>query len=322
MTKSYYKTNYIAKYYFLILLIILIPLLTLVDAGSFSHKEEFSTEEVNEQNLVSLLQKKLATSEEDLNNPEINPIVKRHLSWYKNHPGYLNQKLSKAGPFIYYVMEEAEKQKIPAEIALLPLIESEYHPVVSHHGPSGLWQMTTQTAKNFGLTVSDQYDGRNNIPSSTKAALKYIRYLHGIYNDWMLSIAAYNLGEGKLSRLIKKNENDSSETKNYLAATRYSYLPKILALTEVFRHPKEYKLHLVPINQESTLTTVNINKSKIINLSKNINKIGLNINSIKKLNPDLANNVSLPKNIPLLIPKNQAKIILSWLNNKKEKTAL
>ena len=88
---------------------------------------------------------------------------------------------------------------MPAEIALLPFIESAFvTKAKSHVGASGLWQFMPATGRHFGLEKTPLYDGRHDIYAATDAALNYLQYLHGMFGDWSLALAAYNWGEGKV----------------------------------------------------------------------------------------------------------------------------
>ena len=94
---------------------------------------------------------------------------------------------------------------MPAEIALLPFIESAFvTKAKSHVGASGLWQFMPATGRHFGLEKTPLYDGRHDIYAATDAALNYLQYLHGMFGDWSLALAAYNWGEGNVGRAVNR----------------------------------------------------------------------------------------------------------------------
>lgn len=97
---------------------------------------------------------------------------------------------------------------LPPELALLPFVESAYNPSArSPNGASGLWQITPATANLLGLKRNQWYDGRNDIIRSTDAAIAYLSYLNRKFDgDWLLSLAAYNSGEGTVARAISANQ--------------------------------------------------------------------------------------------------------------------
>merc|ERR1711965_487658 len=103
---------------------------------------------------------------------------------------------------------------MPLELALLPVVESAYDPFAYSYGQAaGLWQIIPITADRFGLDQNWWFDGRRDVIYSTKAALDYLEYLYKyIGDDWLLALAAYNAGEGTVSRAIKKNKSESKST--------------------------------------------------------------------------------------------------------------
>ena len=98
-----------------------------------------------------------------------------------------------------------QRQGLPAELACLPLVESAFEPrCVSSAGAAGLWQLMPQTARRFGLTVSKEKDERFDVEKSTAAAARYLAYLHGLFRDWPLALAAYNCGEGAMQKAVRR----------------------------------------------------------------------------------------------------------------------
>jgi membrane-bound lytic murein transglycosylase D len=98
------------------------------------------------------------------------------------------------------------KYNLPKELKYLAVIESHLKPrIVSHAGAVGTWQLMPVTARYFSLKVTAKYDERTNVYKSTVAAAKYLDYLHDMYGDWLLVIAAYNGGPGTVNKAIKKS---------------------------------------------------------------------------------------------------------------------
>lgn len=98
------------------------------------------------------------------------------------------------------------KYNLPKELKYLAVIESHLKPTaVSKAGAVGTWQLMPVTARYFKLTVNSKYDERKNIKKSTEAAAKYLNYLHDMYGDWLLVIAAYNAGPGNVNKAIKNS---------------------------------------------------------------------------------------------------------------------
>ena len=135
------------------------------------------------------------------------PDVQQRIAWYLSHPNYMDEISRRAEPYLYYIVTEVEKRNLPIELALMPLIESDFDAsAYSHKHASGLWQFTPAIAKYFKVQISPWYDGRQDVIDSTRAALDFMEYLHKRFDgDWYHAIAAYNLGEGRVLRAISNN---------------------------------------------------------------------------------------------------------------------
>lgn len=197
-----------------------------------------------------------------LNHHVDNTLVKKQIQWLKRHPSYI-EDLIQAKPFIYHIVNEIKERKLPGELALIPMIESDFDPAThSHKGAKGIWQFMPETARDLGLKRSTSFDERISIEPSTKAALKYLSYLNKFFkDDWVLALAAYSSGENKIQRLIRQQKTRNfwrlrtpQETKNYV--------PKILALAEVIKDPKKYNVKLPEIPYKPYFAEVTI-KSQI-----------------------------------------------------------
>ena len=179
----------------------------------------------------------------------------------KNRP-YLDIVAERARPYLHYIVSELDKRNMPMEIALLPVVESGFKPYVySNSGAAGLWQFMPRTGKVFGLEQNGWYDGRRDIVSSTNAALDYLQKLHGYFGDWQLAIAAYNGGEGRVGRAIKKNKKAGKATDFWsldLPAETTAYIPKLMAISHLVFQPNRYGLTLRPIDNKPVFTVVDI----------------------------------------------------------------
>jgi membrane-bound lytic murein transglycosylase D len=156
---------------------------------------------------------------------------------------------------IQYVMQELEKRNLPKELALLPIIESSYKPkAISHTGASGIWQISRIAGKRYGLIYPHPkgiHDNRCDLIASTEAALSYLEFLYKRFDqDWLMALAAYNAGEGRISKAIKRNKLAGKDI-NYwdltLPKETIHYIPKILALSIIFNNPQLYGLELQSI---------------------------------------------------------------------------
>ena len=131
-----------------------------------------------------------------------------------------------------YVLKKTQKLGLPATVALLPMIESNYSTkAVSNKGAEGAWQLMPQTAKAYGLSAGKSFE----FTASTDAALHLLTDLYHQFGNWELAFAAYNAGSGRIQKALKQAPNAESvvdlsiptETKHYIA--RLTQLNNLLA---------------------------------------------------------------------------------------------
>lgn len=181
----------------------------------------------------------------------ISPLTKNHEQWYSSRPDYVKRMVERSQRYLFHVVEEVEKRGMPSEIALLPMIESAYNPkAYSTSRASGIWQFIPSTGKHFGLKQNWWFDNRRNITFATDAALTYLQKLHAMFGAWDLALAAYNAGEGTVSRAIERNRKlglpTDYESLNLPAETR-NYVPKLQAVKNIMTNPSNYGLNIQTI---------------------------------------------------------------------------
>ena len=126
--------------------------------------------------------------------------------------------------FVPILRKMIKDAKIPEAFLYLAMAESNFSArAYSKAKAAGLWQFMPYTARKFGLEINLYVDERRDPIKSTEAAIKYLKYLHKIFGKWYLAAIAYNCGEGKLSRAIKKAKSDDLKT---LLDRRKRYIPK------------------------------------------------------------------------------------------------
>ena len=136
------------------------------------------------------------------------PRLKSQIRWYSTHLSYLDRVSKRGERYLHYIVEELEKEGLPLEIALLPIVESGFDPFGYSHGrASGPWQFIPSTGHMYGLEQTWWIDGRRDIQLSTKAAIAYLKRLNKMFDgDWLHALASYNSGEGTVMRAIRKNK--------------------------------------------------------------------------------------------------------------------
>ena len=191
---------------------------------------------------------------------ENNSRSKKYEKWYSARPEYIEKMMDRSQKYLFYVVGEVEKRGMPSEIALLPMIESAYNPIANSRSKAvGIWQFIPSTGRLYGLKQDWWQDKRRNVVDATNAALDYLQKLHALFGTWDLALAAYNAGEGTVSRAIAKNKAKGLPT-DYanlkLPAETKDYVPKLQAIKNIVSNPSQYGLYIDPIPNKPYFTYV------------------------------------------------------------------
>ena len=202
--------------------------------------------------------------------------------------------------YLAYVVEEVRRRQLPMELALMPIIESTLNPYArSNSGAAGLWQLIPNTAKHYGVTIDWWYDGRRDPVDSTTAALDYLTYLHDEFGDWLLAIAAYNSGEGRIRRALSGSpKSDFFDLKLPIETQRY--VPRLLALAHLIA--QNDALALPPIDPTPAFFAVTLQNQVDLAVLSNLGEFS--VDEMFRYNPGL-NRRATPPDGPrrLLIPE-------------------
>ncbi len=194
---------------------------------------------------------------------ENDPQVQMQIEWFLAHQDFLTRSITRAAPYLYYILQQARIRHLPIELVLLPIIESAYNPYAySPAGASGIWQLMPGTASGYGIKQDRWYDGRRDVIASTKAALNYLSYLGTFFdNNWLLAMAAYDTGLGNVSYAINRNIREGYDTDFWslrLAQETRIYVPRMLALAAIVANPDRYPVYLPPIPHAPYLAQLSI----------------------------------------------------------------
>lgn len=228
----------------------------------------------------------------------------------------LNSILQAAGPYIYYIHTQTKARGLPAELALIPVIESEFNPNDhSNKGATGLWQLMPETAELLGVKIKSSYDGRRSVVASTKAALAYFNDLGTLFKgNWYLAIAAYNCGEVKVQSAERHAGSHSFWNLPLPKETKY-YVPKLLAVAAIVKNPAKYGVQLPPLANKPYFSEVHVKKS--VNLTQVAKSSGISIDTLKTLNPDYNHTVVPVKGTyTLLVPVNKLTTVKAKLADR------
>ena len=201
-----------------------------------------------------------------------NKAVEKWRQYYLSHPNFMVTISKRAEPFLYYIVTELEKRNMPVELALLPIVESAYIPYgVSHKKAVGLWQFMPISGERFDLHQNWWVDDRRDIVQSTRAALDYFQFFHKtLGQDWLNAIAAFNSGEGRVGRAIKKNKREHKPIDFWslrLPSETSDFVPKLLAIADILQHAKALNYTFTPIANKPAVALIELDSQLDLTLA-------------------------------------------------------
>src|SRR5580692_2268532 len=216
------------------------------------------------------------------------PAIDAQLAWFQHNPDYLERVFQRGQRYMYHVVTEVEARGMPLEFALLPVVESAYEPFAySVSRAAGLWQFIPDTGRRFGLKQDWWFDGRRDVIESTRAALDYLQALHDQFDgDWLLAIAAYNVGENTVQRELDYNRAHGKPADFWhlkLPAETRAYVPKLLAMKRLMAEPERYGLEFAAIPNEPYFAVINTNSQIDLKIAAQL--AGTSYDELVALNP-------------------------------------
>jgi membrane-bound lytic murein transglycosylase D len=247
------------------------------------------------------------------------PGVERESAWYARNQAYLDRVFNRGDLYLFHIAEALEARGMPAELALLPVVESAFDPFAYSHGrAAGLWQIIPGTGKRLGLAQNWWFDGRRDVLDSTRAALDYLQQLHDQFDgDWLLAVAGYNSGEGNVARALKKaaaagRPQDFWGIKSYLPAETRTYVPRLLAIAALVGDPAAFGVTLPELRNEAQFAVVETGGQ--IDMALAANLAGIETDALYALNAGVNRWATDPDGPHrLLLPLGQAEVFASSL---------
>ena len=189
------------------------------------------------------------------------PLVEKWEQWYADRPDYVARMVERSRRYLYHIVSEVEARGMPLEVALLPIVESAFNPVaLSGARAAGIWQFMPATGTHYGLKQTWWIDSRRDVVAATNSALDYLQTLNSEFNDWQLSLAAYNWGEGNVRRAIARNRAKGLpadfEHLSKMAEETRNYVPKLQAIKNIVADPAKYGLVMADVPNAPYFTVV------------------------------------------------------------------
>lgn len=216
-----------------------------------------------------------------------NPAVQSWKRRYRSHRYNTDTLLERSRPWLWHLKQAAAERQLPAELVLLPAIESAFDPTArSSWRAVGMWQFMAPTAKVYGLRASDWYDGRNDVLRSTAAAMDYLTYLHDRFGTWPLAVAAYNAGEGRISGALRKvSQQDRSFWSLNLVRETREHVPRWLGLAAYIHEADQNGDTLPEIADRPVVSRVELPGQIALPVAAELS--GVPVSVVQKLNPAL-----------------------------------
>lgn len=196
--------------------------------------------------------------------------------------------LARGGRYLPRIRQVFASEGIPQDLAYLALVESAFkNTALSRAKAKGMWQFMPYTGRRFGLTQDWWVDERSAPDKATRAAAQYLKFLHETFGDWNLAMAAYNAGEGKVSRSLERSGTGdfwSLRNTRYLALETRNYVPMIHAAIVVAKAPEKYGFEVQP---DPALEYETVPVRGATDLRVIAECVGTGLDDVQYLNPEL-----------------------------------
>ena len=216
-----------------------------------------------------------------------NYLVKASIARYTDTKyGLMSRVVGLSKYYFPMIEQELLKAGLPIELRAMAIIESALQAqALSRAGAAGLWQFMAPTAKVYGLEVNSLVDERYDPLKSTQAACRYLKDLYGIYNNWLLAIAAYNCGPGNVNKAIARSGGSNFwEIYDFLPSETRGYVPAFIGATYGYAY---HRLHgITPTEPPMPLAVDTLHVNRILHLGQVASTLeNTPIETLRLLNP-------------------------------------
>ena len=223
----------------------------------------------------------------------VNEAVLRMVAMFQNEfHDIIARGLVRSGRYVPMMERVFAEEGIPLDLVQVAMIESSFIPHArSVKSAQGIWQFMARTARQYGLSCNGTVDERNDPEKATRAAARYLSYLHVLFNDWYLTMAAYNAGEGKvLKAMARTGFTDFWQlaASGQLRAQTQSYVPAVLAMTLISKNPPHYGFDIA-VEQPLEYETIVLDRPVSL---RSLALEPVNLEQLQDLNPELRTDIT------------------------------
>ena len=258
--------------------------------------------------------------------------------YIKTHGSYLQQMKGWGKPYFNLIETLLMQYGLPKELKYIAVIESNLKSgAVSVKGAGGPWQFLPETARQMGLVINEYTDERTDYFKSTHAAAKYLLQLYSRFHDWLLVMAAYNGGAGRVMNAIQRSGSRSfwdiqynlpEESRTYVKrfiATHYimegntgnngewamvnGKMPALLGAGGGMSANPNY--NVVNLNDEEAADVKEETISGKFNSLVIAKNLSMDIQEFNRLNPNFDNIINNNGNFDLRLPKDKMQLFMA-----------
>lgn len=225
---------------------------------------------------------------------EINEHVQKNITFLSQDKGrkFFKKWIERSSRWFPMLKRIAKEEDMPEEIIHLSMIESALNPnAVSWAKAVGMWQFMQAAASDYGLKMTSWIDERRDPEKSTRAAMRYLKWLYNEFGDWHLALAAYNSGpNGPVRRGIARLQKDAPtfwDIREYLPKETKNYVPLFIATSIICLNQEQYGFTKDELNFEPEYVYETYPIEGSISLKTLAKCLNEPIETLKSLNPEL-----------------------------------